>query len=126
MKRARESKGQAMVETALVLPILLLLVVGLIDVARMSNALLSVQHAAREAVRAGITGATDAEIEQRARNSIVTLEPERLTVTVSPTGARTTGSDLTVNVSYRYTFLVLFNKAGTDLTLQGQLTGRVE
>jgi len=111
---------------ALVLPILLLLIVGLVDVARMANALLSVQHAAREAVRLGITGASDAEVEARALQSISALEPERLTVTVSPPGPRDPGTDVTVSVRYRYSFLVLFNLAGTDVNIESRLTGRVE
>lgn len=126
MKRAQGSKGQATVEMAIILPVLLWLLVGLVDVARMANAVLTVQYAAREAVRAGITGASDVVVEQRARESIVSLESDRVSVSVSPAGARTTGTALTVTVSYRYTFLALFGAAGTDVPLQSQLTGRVE
>lgn len=125
-KRARGSRGQATVEMALVLPILLLLIVGLVDAARMAGALLSVQHAAREAVRLGITGAPDAAVEERAFEAASILEPERLTVTVSPPGPRPPGSDITVTVRYRYSFLVLFNLAGTDVDIESRLTGRVE
>lgn len=125
-RRIAGSKGQATVEMALVLPILLWLLVGLVDVARMANAFLTVQHAAREAVRVGATGATDAEVEQRARDSMVTLESDRITVQITPAGYRASGSDLTVSVTYRYKVMVMFNLAGSDVTLQGRLTGRVE
>ncbi len=126
MKRKAGSKGQATVEMALVLPILLWLLVGIVDVARMANAVLTVNHAAREAVRAGITGATDAEIEDRARDSMPALEPDRVTVLISPAGSRMTGTDVTVVVTYRYRFLATFGIAGTEVPLNGQLTGRVE
>jgi Flp pilus assembly protein TadG len=121
-----DGKGQATVEMAVILPILLMLLLGLVDVARMANAYLTVQHAAREAVRAGTTGASDAEVTQRARDSMVALEPNRITISISPPGARTTGGDITVTISYRYQFLVALGYAGAEVTITGQLTGRVE
>jgi len=126
MKRRGGSEGQATVEMAIVLPLLLWLLVGMVDIARMANAILTVNHAAREAVRAGITGGTDAEIEARARGSMPALEPERVTVVISPAGARQTGADVSVVVTYRYRFLALFGVAGSEVPLNGQLTGRVE
>ncbi|MFZ5814752.1 MAG: TadE/TadG family type IV pilus assembly protein [Bacillota bacterium] len=126
MKRPAGSKGQATVEMALVLPLLLWLVLGLVDIARMANAMLTVQYAAREGVRAGITGASDAEVEQIARNAGVSLEADRVTVVINPAGTRVTGTDLTVIVSYRYTFLAMMGLANTDVQLASQLTGRVE
>lgn len=109
---------------AIILPLLLLLLVGLVDVARMANAMLTVQHAAREAVRAGIAGAGDSVVEQRALEASVPLDGARVTVNISPRGARTPGTALTVTVVYRHSLLLLLN--GSDVTLQGQLTGRVE
>lgn len=122
----KNRRGQATVEMAVVLPILLWLLLGLFDVARMANAYLSVQHAAREGVRAGIRGASDAEVEQRARDAAVALESDRTTVTISPTEPRVTGTDLTVTVTYRFRFLAMFQYAGTEAALEGRLTGRVE
>ncbi|MFZ5826346.1 MAG: TadE/TadG family type IV pilus assembly protein [Bacillota bacterium] len=122
----RNRKGQATVEMAVVLPILLWLLLGLFDVARMANAYLTVQHAAREAVRAGIRGATDAEVEQTARDAAVSLESDRTTVTISPLQPRVTGTDLTVTVTYRYRFIAMFQYAGTEATLEGRMIGRVE
>lgn len=123
---ARNRKGQATVEMAVVLPLLLWLLLGLFDVARMASAYLTVQHAAREAVRAGIRGASDAEVEQRARDVAVTLESDRTTVAISPTEPRVTGTDLTVTVTYRYRFLAMLNYIGTEAPLEGRLIGRIE
>lgn len=121
-----DRKGQATVEMAVVLPILLMLLLGLVDVARMANAYLTVQHAAREAVRVGTTGASDSEVTQRARDSTVGLEADRVTISVSPSGSRTSGGDITVTITYRYRFLVALGYAGAEATLAGELTGRVE
>ena len=125
-RRSRGDKGQATVEMALVLPILIWLLVGLVDVARMANAYLIIQHATREAVRLGITGASDTQVAQRALNASATLDATRLTIRVTPSGTRTTGSDVTVLIAYRYEVLALMGIIGRDVPLQAQLTARVE
>lgn len=125
-RRPRGSKGQATVELALVLPILIWLLVGMVDVARMANAYLIIQHASREAVRLGITGAADSLVAQRALDSAVTLDTTQLTISITPAGTRTTGSDITVTVNYNYHVLALMGIIGTDIPLSAQLTARVE
>ncbi len=52
----RRSRGQAMVEFALVLPVLLILLMVLIEVARLFSAWLIVENSAREAARYAVTG----------------------------------------------------------------------
>lgn len=125
-RRRRGSRGQATVEMALVLPILIWLLIGLVDIARMANAYLIIQHASREAVRLGITGASDVQVTQRALAQSTTLDQTRLTVTVTPTGTRNTGSDVTVTIHYRYRVLALMGIIGNDVPLATQLTARVE
>lgn len=125
-KRRSGAKGQATVELAMVLPILIWLLIGLVDMARMANAYLIIQHASREAVRLGITGASDTQVSARALNSATTLEPTRLTITVTPAGTRNTGSDITVRIQYRYQVLALMGIIGSEVPLEAQLTARVE
>src|SRR5512137_878994 len=55
----RRSRGQAMVEFALVLPVLLILLMVLIEVARLFSAWLIVENSAREAARYAVTGVYD-------------------------------------------------------------------
>src|SRR5512145_1431330 len=55
----RRSRGQAMVEFALVLPVLLILLMVLIEVARLFSAWLIVENSAREAARYAVTGLFD-------------------------------------------------------------------
>lgn len=129
MHRRRQRKGergQATVEMALVLPILIWLLIGLVDVARMASAFLIVQHASREAVRLGITGATDSQVAARAVATSASLDPALLTIAVSPAGIRTTGSDITVTVSYKYKVLALMGIIGSEVPLSSKLTARVE
>ena len=57
--RGREDRGQALVELALVLTILLTLLLGIIEVGRIGHAYLVVLHASREGARLGAIGQDD-------------------------------------------------------------------
>jgi hypothetical protein len=60
MRRSRRHEGgQALAEFALVAPLFLLLIFGFIDMARMYQSWVTIQHASREAARYGVTGRTD-------------------------------------------------------------------
>jgi len=61
VKRRRTDEGAAAVEFALLLPILLLLVFGIVDFSRLLNAQLNLTEAAREGARAESLGALDPE-----------------------------------------------------------------
>jgi Flp pilus assembly protein TadG len=76
-KRSTTERGQSVVEFALVLPILVFLMVGIIDLARVYTTMLSVESAAREAADYGSFGSqkwaaapaytnTEAEMKRRA------------------------------------------------------------
>lgn len=58
-------KGQALVEFALALPILLLFVFGIIDLAWMFYVNLTMQHAVREGTRYAVTGRKDLGRDRR-------------------------------------------------------------
>src|SRR5512141_3013144 len=57
--KARARRGQTLVEFALTLPILLLLLFGIIEFGRIFQAWVTLQNAARTAVRYAITGQYD-------------------------------------------------------------------
>lgn len=121
--------GQAVVELAVILPVLLLLLLGMTEFARMTGDFLTMQHAVREGLRSGMTGAPDADIDTRVRLMATGMTAERLTITVIPVGAvRTTGVDLTVRATYRFAVLtpLLSQVMGGEVVLSSQLVGRVE
>lgn len=113
-------------ELAIALPLLILLIIGIFEVALMANAYLTVQHVAREAVRVGITGATKNAIFARAHSMASGLDSSRLLVSVEPPEVRTTGTDLAVTVSYEYKPAIPIFGALSTINLRSRLTGRVE
>lgn len=127
-KRGSRNDGQALVEMAIALPLLILVIIGIFEIALMANAYLTVQHAAREAVRVGITGASNATILVRAQSAASNLDSGRLQVEPAPPlpEARTTGTDLAVTVSYRYEPVTPLFGPLKEIKLKSRLTGRVE
>lgn len=128
--RLLREDGQALVELALVLPLLALLLWGVLEFGLLLDTYLAVTHAAREGARVGVLeGVGDAQILQRIRDSAPQLKPERLEVSIQPPeGERRSGDPLTVQVRYRYTVLVpgLAPWVGPELWLTGRFTMRVE
>lgn len=62
-----QDRGQALLEFALVIPLLLLLVVGVVETARIVSGLLVLRHAAYDVVRAAAVGAGDTATRERAQ-----------------------------------------------------------
>jgi hypothetical protein len=102
----KEQNGQSLVEFALVLPLLLLLICGIVDLGRLLFAYTSLNMTAQESVRLGGLGKGDAEIVTYAINHVsvgklvasgVTIEPKELT--------RKPGEDITVTLSYSLPFI---------------------
>lgn len=101
--RQGEGRGQAAVELALLLPVLLLLVLGIAEFGRALEAYLAIQNGAWVGARLGITGASDGDIRQAVLQATASLDPSRLTVDISPPqGSRSSGDALTVRVAYQF------------------------
>lgn len=130
LRMLRRQGGQSVVELALVLPVLLLLVLGMMDFGRLLQSYLTLQHATREGARLAITGAADSAIVQRVRDTAAGLETDKLTVQVDPANAsRYPGDNVTVMVSYQFQVLtpVLSDIAGGgQLDIGARFVSRVE
>lgn len=72
-EKIRNQKGQALVEMALVLPILLMLVFGIIEFGRIFNAYIVVSNASREGARYAAVGRSLTDIETDINNLTSTL-----------------------------------------------------
>jgi Flp pilus assembly protein TadG len=92
MRRARRDEGQALVEFALVLPVLLMLILGLFDVARAVWQENTLAYAAREGTRFAIVhgSASESPVSQTGHAAVVDV------VRAAAVGV----SNITVTVTY--------------------------
>ena len=99
-------RGAAAVEFAIVLPLLLFLVYGLIDFGRALNAQITLTQAAREGVRLDALGQPN--VISRTRAAATGLSQVSVSVTACPAGAGSSGAsaaDASVQVSYPFSFV---------------------
>jgi Flp pilus assembly protein TadG len=104
--RTREDRGAAAVELALLLPLLLVLIFGIIDFGRMLNAQISATEAAREAARSAALGEAGATALQD-RVDLVFGDPGAASPSLdsacsTPPAA---GEDAVVTVTYDFVFV---------------------
>jgi Flp pilus assembly protein TadG len=124
-------RGAAAVEFALLLPVLLLLLFGIVDFGLALNAQITITQAAREGARLealGVAAATVVTKTQAAATGLRPPVPAVNTGTACPVGAGAS-VDAVVIVTYTYTFITpvgaigkMFgsNSYGTTLTLTAQ------
>ena len=103
----KKQKGQSLVETALVLPIILVLLTGIIDFGLLFNSYLQVSNASREGARIAAIGSTDEQIISAVNTAAAALDIERLTVAIAPSQAagRSSGDSVAVSVQYDYNMI---------------------
>lgn len=115
MHQGHGERGAAAVEFALVLPILVLLLFGIVEFGRGYNAKVTLTHAAREGARALAVGAADPE--QVTIDAATTLDESRLDVDVSSCAPGGTG---TVTATYEFDYSIpLFGEGTWDLEAEG-------
>jgi len=100
-RRARD-RGAAAVEFALLLPILLLIVFGIIDFGRALNAQITLTQAAREGARLAALGQPN--VVSRTQAAATGLSPVSVSVASCPAGAGPS-ADAVVRVSYSFSFV---------------------
>lgn len=108
--KIKNQRGQALVEMALVLPILILIVFGIIEFGRIYTAQLQINSVARQTVRSAAVGdpANDGDVAESAANS---LGSGTVTVTTASTGVTATLID--ANAAAPTT--VTITRTGTDV-----------
>jgi len=130
--------GQALVEVAIALPILLALLVGIFEFARAYNVQQVITNAAREGARLGVLpSTTEAEAKQRATDRLAeaNIAGAVTSVTWTCSSPCETGSAVSVTVVVDHTFLfigpvlALISGSGTGtftIALQSTSTMRKE
>lgn len=125
--RGRNQKGQALIETALVLPVFLAMVLGIFGFGRLFNAQLVITNACREGARVGALGRSDLKIKESIEKylSAASLKDPATQVVI----ARTTGldgTDLEVNVTYPFRSSVTLPGLPDPIYLKSSAVMRVE
>src|ERR1700733_7000607 len=100
--RDARDRGAAAVEFALLLPMLLLLVCGIVDFGRALNAQITLTQAARQGARLAALGQSN--VVSRTQAAATGLSPVTVTVTACPSGSGPT-ANATVQVSYAFSFI---------------------
>lgn len=128
----RTETGQAIAEMALVLPILIVLLFGIVEFGRVLNTYMIVTNLSREAARTGAVGGTDSAITASVQNGAVAsgLETSQISVSITPTSIskRVRGSSVEVSVDYPVDIIapVIGVIIGDPYIVESQTTMRVE
>ncbi|GAB4099300.1 TadE family protein [Sinomonas halotolerans] len=120
--RTDRERGAAAVEMAIILPVLVALVMGIVEFGRAFNAQQTLTFAAREGVRAMAleNDATTARTAVRSAGTPLGTIPDS-SITISPTSC-TTGTRVTVTVAYQLSTTGFFgpiNLSGKGVMLCG-------
>ena len=101
MRQARD-RGAAAIEFALLFPLLMLIVFGIIDFGRALNAQITLTQAAREVARLDALG--EPNVQSQTQAAATGLSPVTVQVTACPPGAAPT-VNAEVDVSYQFNFV---------------------
>lgn len=102
----KKGRGQALVETALVLPVILLILMGIVDFGILFNNYLVISNASREAARSAAVGSNDQSISAAVGRYTATLDKKRLRTIISPSESlRKKGNEVTVTIEFDNRFL---------------------
>ena len=129
--KGQHQKGAAAVEFALILPVLVLLLFGIVEFSLLLYNKQIITNASREGARFGIVaGNNEASIidvvDAYSEDNLITFgSATGPTTTVSGAGG-TFGNDLIVTITYDYDFLVLANLGFDPVTLTAKTVMKLE
>ena len=124
----RRQDGQALVELAISITVLMMILLGIVEFGRIGHAYIVTTHASREGARIGALHHPDNEIGDAVYRAASTLDINRMVVSISPAQAnRQRGDSLEVTVSYEVPLITPLGSLLTDpFPVFGRTTMRVE
>lgn len=128
----KSERGAAAVEFALLLPILVLLVIGIMQFGILFNYYISITHAAREGVRWAALENPESTVKQKTIAAAPSLNPllteSNITVSNPAPTIENQGDPVTVTVSYTVPIDVPLMQTflGSSFTLVSSATQRIE
>ncbi|MBU0491674.1 MAG: pilus assembly protein [Chloroflexi bacterium] len=130
-QQVKREPGQSIVEFALILPVLLLLIFGFLDLGRAVYTQSVMANAAREGARVGIISTrSNADIRAAVRDRAIGVALTDGDITITP-ATRRTGDSITVHVTTEFyavtPFAAAFMNGGSDhIDLESTATMTVE
>jgi Flp pilus assembly protein TadG len=116
-KQRRDDRGAAMVEFALILPVLLMLVMGIIEFGRAYNIQVSIQAAAREGARSLALRQSSGQVDSAVRAAAPSVSIDSISQSACPASG---DGQARVTVREAFTFQIPFVTLGTKtLTATG-------
>ena len=117
-------EGQSLVELALLLPILLLIMTGVLDLGRAFHAYITVVNAAREGARYGAFHPTDSlgirdRVEQEAAGSGIDLSQSTVIIEMEQASP---GSPIKVTVIYQFQPVTTLIFGGQNISISGSVS----
>lgn len=109
VKLAKDETAQSMVELALVLPVLLLILFGIVEFGRIFHSYMVIANAARVGARVGAIKNSDSQIVSAVEGAVQpsSLDLNSLTINITPNQSnRSSGDSLTVEVDYEVDLFV--------------------
>jgi len=89
------------VETAIMIPVILLIILGIIDFGLLFNNYILITNASREGARLAALGVSDSEIIQAVHDMTPTLDSAKMSVQISPSPSlRKRGDQVKVKITY--------------------------
>ncbi len=132
-KRIKCERGASAVEFALVLPILILLVMGIIQFGIIFNNYISITHAAREGVRWAALRENEIIVKEKAIDAAPSLNPpltiDNINVSITNPTPDDQGKPVSVKVQYDVPIdvpIVDIFFPSSNLTLESVATQRIE
>lgn len=128
----KKKKGQAAVEIALMLPILVLLLCGITDFGRILFAANNINMVSQEAARYASFNHKNSDVTTLAMNNCsLSNKEEKLHISFQPDGSdapRTSGTNVTVTISYDVDYITPLMQSiiGGSFTVSTSSTIRVE
>lgn len=123
----KNNRGQALVEFALMLPVIMLLVVGTMDFGLIIHQHMVVAEAAREGARSAALGGSNDTVIAVAKTAASQIDTRNLKVAISPSDTRIRGDGVTVSISNPVAITQLLRPFfPSNFTVQGSATMRVE
>lgn len=105
----RKQKGQAILELALVLPIILIIFCGIVDFGRILHAKEQLNLVAQEAVRLGGLGKSDSEVTAFVMDKATLKDKDTIALSFTPKYAnRKSGDYLTLKITYEVKYITPF------------------